>query len=104
MTTHNIRESLLGELPFHDVTPIELIDLLETPQYRIKCCLENNNFQGYFYQSLPEQLNSNNYVSCKYYTEDEINDVITHDIPDMSLQHQKYEQKCLKINGATLEY
>ncbi len=85
MTTHNTRESLLGELPFHHV--IELIDLLATPQNRIKCCLENNNFQGYLYQSLPEQLNSNNYASCKYYTEDEINDVITHDIPDMSILH-----------------
>ncbi len=85
MTTHNTRESLLGELPFHHV--IELIDLLATPQNRIKCCLENNNFQGYLHQSLPEQLNSNNYASCKYYTEDEINDVITHDIPDMSILH-----------------
>ncbi len=46
MTTHINRESLLGEFPFHHVTPIELIDLLETPQNRIE-----NNFQGYLYQS-----------------------------------------------------
>ncbi len=69
------------------ITNFELIDLLETPQNRIKYCLENNNCQGYLYQSLPEQLNSNNYVSYKYYTEDEINNVITYDIPDMSILH-----------------
>ncbi len=85
MTTYINRESLLDELSFHHVTPIMLNDLLEIPQNRSKYCHENNNFQGYLYQCLPEQLNSNNCASCKYYTEDEINDVITYDIPDMTI-------------------
>ncbi len=76
MSTINDSKSTLGELPFFHVTTIELFDTLETPHNRIKCYLANNNFQHYLYQSLPDQLNSSNYSTCKYYTEDGVNNII----------------------------
>ncbi len=84
---YNIQVTL-GELPFYQVTPIELYKILENSENKIKYCLENNNFQSYLYQSLPEQLNSDNYSTCKYYTEDEVNNATKNDITDISiLQH-----------------
>ncbi len=76
MSTINDSKSTLVELPFFHVKPIELFDALETSQNIIKCYLENNNFQHYLYQSLPDQLNSGNYSTCKYYTDDEVNNII----------------------------
>ncbi len=49
--------------------------------------MENNNIQSYLYQSLHEQLNSDNYSTCKYYTEDEVNIAAKNDIPDISILH-----------------
>ncbi len=68
MTTYNHDniQVTLGELPFYQGTAIELYKILKTLENKLKCCLENNNFQSYLYQSLPEQLNSNNYSTCKY--------------------------------------
>ncbi len=79
MSTIKDSKSILGELPFFYVTLIELFDVRETPQNRIKSYLENNNFQRYLYQSLP--INSGNYSTCKYYTEDEVNNIIQKETP-----------------------
>ncbi len=57
MTT-NTNEHYLGELPFYNITPIELYETLESIQGKINNCLENNNFQHFLAQNLPEQLNS----------------------------------------------
>ncbi len=89
MTTnnHDNIQVTLDELPFYQVTPIELYEILETPENKIKCCLENNNFQSYLYQTLPEQLNSDNYSTCKYYTEDKVNNAAKNGIPDILILH-----------------
>ncbi len=83
MSTINDSKSTLGELPFFHVTPIELFDAHETPQNRIKCYLENNNL----YQSLPDQLNSCNYSNCKYYIENEVNNIIQKETAHLSILH-----------------
>ncbi len=49
--------------------------------------LENNNFQCYLYQSLPDQLKSCNYSTCKYYTEDQVNNIIHMETPHLSILH-----------------
>ncbi len=101
MSTINDSKSTLGELSFFHVTPIELFDALETPQNRIKCYLENNNFQRYLYQSLPYQLNSGNYCICKYYTEDEVNNIIQKGPPPhLSILH--HNMRSMNINFTQL--
>ncbi len=49
--------------------------------------MENNNFQTYLYHSLPDQLSSSNYTSCKYYTDDDVNNLIKKKVPHMSILH-----------------
>ncbi len=49
--------------------------------------MENNNFQTYLYHSLPDQLSSCNYTSCKYFTNDDVNNLIKKKIPHMSILH-----------------
>ncbi len=41
----------------------------------------------FFYQSLPDQLNSGNYSTGKYYTEDEVNNIMQKETPHLSILH-----------------
>ncbi len=68
---------------------------------KIKCCLKNNNFHSYQYQSLPEQLNSDSYSTGKYYSEDGVNNATKKEIPDISILHHNI--RSMKKNFSELK-
>ena len=68
ITTNN-HNAQLAELPFYNITNIELFDTLESPETRIRSFLKNNNF-GKFIDSAASGLYSQ---SCKYYSIEQMN-------------------------------
>ncbi len=67
--------------------------------------MENKNFQTYLSHSLPDQINSSNYTSCKYYTDDDVNNLIKTNVPHMSILHhniRSMNKNCSQLMGLLL--
>ncbi len=75
--------SSLDQLPFYSVTNIELLNILETPETRIKNYLEENNFKKYVYNALANVSDQ----SCKFYSVDDLNRHFSTDTSSISLMH-----------------
>lgn len=83
MTTDN--NSFMSQLPFYSITNIDLLSTLDTPENRIKFCLEQNNFKKYVYKSIPRI--SSDLRSCEYYDEDKLNQITQAENSGLSILH-----------------
>lgn len=80
-----VTDCFLNQLPFYNVTNLELNELNITTKSKIEYFLKSHNLLPYLKSCLPDTLNEN--INCKYYHECTFNQQFASMLPKFSLFH-----------------